>query len=172
MRALTFLLCIAATCSLAIDAAQPVVTKAYVDDKGRVHIVTANGSDRLIPAERDQENVSRILTAPDGRAVGWLVYSSACCVSYPVPLELVVWRNDHILRRLRPGMAIWSWAFMKNGRELAFRMSPLHGGWSGESVLLDIATGKTLDGWSHPVDENNNDTDDNSNEPEWSKQIK
>ena len=51
-------------------------------------------------------------------------------------------------------------------------MSPLHGGWSGESVLLDIATGKTLDGWSHPVDENNNDTDDNSNEPEWSKQIK
>jgi len=133
--------------------------------------VTADGRDRLIPKEKDQEGAEKIQVAADGKTVGWLVESSACCVSYPVPLELVLWRNGRILRRVHPGMAVWSWAFLENGNKVAFRMSPLHGGWSGECVLLDTSSGKTLDSWDHPVDANGNDTEGDSEEPGWVSQI-
>jgi len=39
-------------------------------------------------------------------------------------------------------------------------------------VLIEIASGKTLASWDHPTDENGNDTDDDSDEPAWAKELK
>lgn len=158
-------------CASASAGTGPTVSKTYVDSNKIVHIVTSDGRDWSIPAEKDQEGTEKIQLAPDGKTVGWLVDSSTCCVSYPVPLELIVWRSGKVIRRVNPSMAIWSWVFLKEGTQLAFRDSPLHGGWSGESVLIEIASGKTLARWDHPVDDNGNDTDNDSDEPGWAKEI-
>jgi hypothetical protein len=180
MRKLLVLFCLTLTCSFAFAAKETVVTKAYADNKGIVHIVTADGRDRAISPEKGQEEgpegIENIRVAPDKKTVGWLVNSRTCCVSYAVPLELVVWQADHLIQRIHPMMAIWAWGFIKNGKELAYRNSPLHGGWSGERVLIEIATGRTLASWNYPVDENGNDVDekdadDNGVEPDWAKQI-
>ncbi|HEY1161139.1 MAG TPA: hypothetical protein VGE83_10935 [Terracidiphilus sp.] len=172
MRKLIAGLCLAATSSLAWAEYQAAVTRAYADTHGRVHIVTADGRDHGISPEKGQNGVEKIQVAPDGKTIGWLVdLWASCCVSYPISFELVVWQSGHIIRRVHPSMAIWSFAFVKNGAEIAYRNSPLHGGWSGECVLVDIASGKTLASWDHPIDENGNDTDDNSDEPGWAKQL-
>jgi hypothetical protein len=172
MRRLLVIFFLAPMCASALAATGPTVTKTYVDNKKTVHIVTSDGRDRAVPREKEQEEAEKLQVAPDGKTVGWLVYSSTCCVSYPVPLELIVWRSGKVIRRVNPSMAIWSWVFLKNGGQLAFRNSPLHGGWSGESVLIEIASGKTLASWDHPTDENGNDTDDDSDEPAWAKELK
>ena len=179
MRKLLAVLCFASACSLAFAANSSAVTKAYVDDKGTVHIVTDDGQDHAIQSEKGQEKgkggVEKIQIAPDGKAVGWLVNLwASCCVSYAIPFELIVWQSGHVVRRVHPGMAIWSWAFIGNGKELAYRSRPLHGGWSGECTLVDVATGKELGSWDHPVDENGNDTDESdesSGKPDWAKQV-
>jgi hypothetical protein len=39
---------------------------------------------------------------------------------------------------------------------------------------VDVATGKELGSWDHPVDENGNDTDESdesSGKPDWAKQV-
>jgi len=170
------MLCLASSCSAVLAQSDCTVKRAYADDKGLVHIVTADGRDRAITPEKGQDGVGNIQVAPDGVTVGWLVNSRTCCVSYAVPLELVLWQAGHIIRRVHPMMAIWAWGFVKNGKEVAYRNSPLHGGWSGECVLVNIASGKELTKWDYPVDENGNDVDEknadvNGVEPDWAKQI-
>jgi hypothetical protein len=163
---------LAATCSFALGVTKPDVTKAFADNNGRVRIVTGDGRDRLIPPEKGQDGVDSIQVAPDGLTVAWVVKTSeSCCVSYPLPTELVIWRSGRILRRVHPLRPIWGWAFQNNGAQIAYRASFPHGGWSGEYVLMDTATGKTLGSWDHPVNENGNDTDDAPNEPEWAKLV-
>jgi hypothetical protein len=171
MRKLIAVLCLASSCSVALAQSSYAVTRAYADDNGIVHIVTGDGRDHTISPEKDQDGVKEIKVAPDGATVGWLVETSGCCVSYPVPLQLDVWRSGRIIRRVQPSMAIWSWVFIEKGTKLAYRMSPLHGGWSGKWVLINTATGRTLDTWNYPVDENGNDTGDNSGKPAWLKQT-
>jgi hypothetical protein len=172
VRALITAAYLALTGSFALAASERAVTNAFADKQGRVHIVTADGRDRMIPPEKDQEGVEKIQVASDGNTVAWLVDTSAsCCVSYPLPTELVVWRSGHILRRVDAVRPIWGWVFQKNGALIAYRASFPHGGWSGEFVLMDIATGKTLGSWDHPVNENGNDTDDAPDEPEWAKLV-
>jgi hypothetical protein len=158
-------------CASALAGTGPTVTKAYVDNNKRVHIVTSDGRDSSVPPEKNQEATEKIQIAPDGKTVGWLVDTSTCCVSYPVPLELIVWRSGRVIRKIHPNQGIWSWIFLKEGTQLAFRHGPLHGGWSGEYLLIEIASGKILARWNHPTDEKGNDTDDDSDEPGWAKEI-
>jgi hypothetical protein len=170
------MLCLGYSCSLALALPGSTITKTYADNEGLVHIVTADGRDHAISPEKGQDGVGNIKVAPDGVTAGWLVNNRTCCVSYAVPLELVLWQAGHIIRRVHPTMAIWAWGFAKDGKEIAYRNSPLHGGWSGECVLVDIASGEVLATWNYPVDENGNDVDekkadDNGAEPDWAKQI-
>lgn len=172
MRILTLLMAVAALCSFAHGADSSMVARAHADKGGLVHIVRTDGKDVQVHAEKGQVGVDSIQVAPDKATVGWLVSKQApCCVSYPLPMELVVWRAGKVVRRIDTGRPAWSWIFLDGGRKVAYRASFPHGGWSGESVLVDVATGKTLGSWDHPVDANGNDTDDNTGEPDWAKQI-
>lgn len=171
MRGLVASFCLAVASSFVFAAPENPVVKAYADSKGQVHILTAENRNLMVAPEKGQEQVDNIQVAEGGKTVGSLIETSACSVSYPVPLGLVVWRSGRIIRRVHPSMAIWSWAFLKNGKESVYRNSPLHGGWSAEYVLVDIPTGKTLAFWDHPVNANGVDADDISGEPDWAKQI-
>lgn len=150
--------------------AHSAVQRAYADEKRVVHIVTAEGRDLRISPEKGQGDVERIQVATDGRTVGWLVDRLECCQSYPIPTELIIWRSGRVLRRLFTGRPTWGWAFENGGKQLAYRTSFAHGGWSGELTLIDVASGKTMASWSHPVDGNGNDTE-GEDPPDWAKPV-
>ena len=145
MRAITVLCLVAVFNSMLSAGQRPVVQRAYADDKQVVHLVTADGHDRRIAPEKGQAGVERIQVAADGKTVGWLVDNwQSCCQSYPLPTKLVLWRSGRVLRRMDTGRPCWGWVFENDGEELAYRTSFTHGGWSGESTLIDVASGKTL----------------------------
>jgi hypothetical protein len=167
--------CLVAALAPVIAAGQgtehALVQRAYSDEKKVVHIVTAQGRDLRIAPEKSQGGVEGIQVAADGKTVGWLVDRwESCCQSYPIPTELVLWRTGRIVRRLYTGRPTWGWAFENGGTKLAYRTSFTHGGWSGESTLIDVASGKSLAVWSHPIDENGNDTD-GEEPPDWAKPV-
>jgi hypothetical protein len=157
MRKLIAILCLASTCSLVFAAHGPAVTKAYVDDKGRVHIVTADGREHAIRPEKWQSGggFEGIQIAPDGQTVGWLAdqmltpLEGATSYPYAVSLELDVWRAGRVIRRFSPpALTIQNWIFLKDGNEVAFHVAPTHGQEFYDCTLLDVNTGKEIAHWS------------------------
>jgi hypothetical protein len=99
MRKLLVLFCLTLTCSFVFAAKETVVTKAYADNKGIVHIVTADGRERTIHPKKWQARggFHEIKVAPDGKTVGWLVdymlapFEGGTNYSYTVSPELDIW---------------------------------------------------------------------------------
>ncbi len=125
------------------------VQQANVGDDGRVHIVTADGRRETIAPEKGQDGIESIRIAEDGRTVGWLVdLWASCCVSYSVPVELVIWRDGHVVRRIRSVQAIFGWTFLAGGKEIAYHVAPLHGSEIYDCFRVDVQTGHELEEWS------------------------
>lgn len=59
-----------------------------------------------------------------------------------LPLELVIARNRHIVRRLKGSPFVWKWDFQHNGRWVAYEAGPLH--FSMACYLVDIQSGRQL----------------------------
>ncbi len=145
-----FLLTIPLLCAPLLFAAEDnAIAKTYLDRLHRMHVVTAGGRDRAIPPEKGQSEASDPQLASDRQTAGWLVNLwDSCCVSYPIPTELVIWRAGRILRRIHPGQAIFGWVFLNGGKEVAYHTAPLHGDEIYLCARLDLATGRQLESWS------------------------
>lgn len=150
------MLCLAAASSLAFAGAGPAVTKANVDGKGWVHLVTADGRDHTIRPQKWQAGggFEDIRIASDGATVGWLAdamlapFEGNTNYSYAVALELDVWREGHVVRRFKPpSFAIRHWMFLKGGNEVAFHVAPAHGQEFYECTLFDVTAGTELARW-------------------------
>jgi hypothetical protein len=125
------------------------IKQAYVGKNNRVHIVTGDGRDETIPPEKGQDGIENVRVAEDGRTVGWLVdLWASCCVSYSIPIELVIWRDGGVIRRIHPVQAIFGWTFLAGGKEVAFHNAPLHGSETYECSRVDVRTGRELEEWS------------------------
>ena len=92
--------------------------------------------------------------APDGKTVGWLAdqiltpLEGAANYSYPVALELDVWRDGQVIRKFSPdAYVIRNWVFLKDGNEVAFHAAPPHGQEFFDCTLFDVGTGKRLAQW-------------------------
>ncbi|HKF48031.1 MAG TPA: hypothetical protein VKB38_11790 [Terracidiphilus sp.] len=139
-----------------IAAAVPVwcakdapVARAYQGDDNLVHIVTVDGRDRAIQAEKGQAGIENVRVAGDSRTVGWLVdVPSSCCMSYPIPVELVLWRSGRVIRKFWKTQAIFGWAFLRGGEEVAYHTAPLHGSEIYQCYREDVGTERLLDQWS------------------------
>lgn len=172
MRKLLAIICFAFSCSLAYAANGPAVTKAYVDDKGSVHILTADGRDYTIKPKKWQAGggFGTPVVAPDGKTVGWLVnqmlmpLQGGTSYSYAVALGLDIWRDGHVIRRFStPALTIQNWIFLKDGNEVAFHIAPPHGQEFYDCTLFDVNTGKELAHWS--LDRKNYVV------PDWAKSL-
>jgi hypothetical protein len=110
MRRVLACCCFAPTLSLAFAQTGTTVTKAYADQKGTVHIVTANGHEERILPKKWQAGAGyeSVTVAPDGRTVGWLAdqlltpLEGATDYSYPAAFELDIWRDGRVIRRFSP----------------------------------------------------------------------
>lgn len=98
--------------------------------------------------EPDQQGFAEPHVSPDGRVVGWLVLEAPCCASYPLPTELVLFRNGHIVRRFAGHTVIWGWAFSPDGKAVAWRERTAHGTSSILYSLRRISDGHVLAGFA------------------------
>jgi hypothetical protein len=140
-----------ATVSLASDGqrstANSAVTVSIGSDK-RVHITYIDGKEFIAPRETNQIDCSSPKIADDKRTVGWLVLKHPdCCVNYPIPLSLVIYRNRNVVERISGEPLIWDWRFLKGGSEVAVAIGPQHGETGVHFELHDIRSGRLLDEW-------------------------
>jgi|GEM_PF-1288307 len=149
--------CAILACSLKLAAAGPAVTKAYTDNKGWVHIITADGRDHTIRPRKWQAHggFDDIVVAQDRSTVGWLAdqmltpLEAGSNNSYAVAFELDVWRDRRVIRRFGPSaLTIQNWIFLKGGNEVAFHVGPLHGQEFFDCTLFDVNSGKELAHWA------------------------
>jgi hypothetical protein len=157
MRKWFAILWFASACTLIFAQAGPVVTKAYSDNGGRLHIITADGRDHTIKPANWQSGggFEDVAVAPDRRTVGWLVnqmltpLEGSTNYSYPVAIELDIWRGGRVVQRFSPpAYTIQDWIFLKSGSEVALHVAPPHGQEFYDCTIFDVNTGKKLAHWS------------------------
>ncbi len=61
----------------------------------------------------------------------------------PLPVELIVARGGHVLRRIKGDPFLWTWTFQSDGQRVAYETGPLH--FSMTCVLMDISTGRRIE---------------------------
>jgi hypothetical protein len=148
----------------ALAAAQAVmITRAYADGSGTLHVVTANGQDMAVPKEKAQTGAEEIKIANDQQTLGWLVV-------YPNPNpdrsweklygKLVLWRGGKVMRRYSTEQVFWSWGFWQDGKQVAFHTGPLHG--AGRFELHDLETGRRVAAF---------DEDAGGTPPDWAASL-
>ncbi len=82
------------------------IASVDVDSNGVIQVVTTGGEQLNPPTEPDQISLASPKLAEDERTAGWLVNDENCCTSYPIPLELAIYRDGKITHRFRPGQSI------------------------------------------------------------------
>jgi hypothetical protein len=141
----------------------PPVDKAYVDDKGRVHIVEEDGKDIAVPNEKDQVGNSDVKIAEDKKTVGWMaVYDIEGLTTYPIPLGVVIWKEGKVRQNLGDNLMIYGWRFWEGGKQAAFCSGPVHGDDAVHCELHDAITGRK-------IAEVAGNPDDKS--PEWARGL-
>lgn len=132
---------------------QPEPGSAY--ETGPLHIVYTDGADvvmRLPPLQKstDEEVVfnevgfSDVRLAEDKQTIGWTIDVENCCTSYPLPLRVVVFRNEHVLREFDRMQMVQDWMFLNGGARIAIVTGFPHGPQIGDYRLYEVKTGKLL----------------------------
>ena len=113
-------------------------------DRTTLTLHTDHGTVAAPRNEPDQEGFDEPRIAPDRHTVGWLMLEENCCTSYPLPTELVLFRDGHIVRRFTGDTAIWAWTFSPDGKAVAWRERTAHGASSIVYHLRRVEDGKEL----------------------------
>jgi hypothetical protein len=135
----------------AVTSAAEQYLNVRIDEAGHLRLITAEGVEVLPPLDReDPENVQVGFAKPalsaDGTTVGWLALYPNCCTSYPIPLELVLFKNGQVFRRFRgDGLPIWAWRFEASDQQVAIEQEPTHGGNGVHFEIRDIESGRLID---------------------------
>jgi hypothetical protein len=124
------------------------ITTVRIGSDKRVHITYSGGKEFIAPRETDQIDCTSPKIAADKRTAGWLVLKHPdCCVNYPIPLSLVIYRNRNVVERISGEPLIWDWRFLKGGSEVAVAIGPQHGETGVHFELHDVRSGRLLDEW-------------------------
>ncbi|HWY69118.1 MAG TPA: hypothetical protein VNX88_10650 [Terriglobales bacterium] len=121
------------------------ISRAYIGDDGKVHLVFADGAVKVLPSEPQQVGCENISISEDKLTVGWSVLVKNCCTSYPIPISVAVYtRGKKTI--ISPGQMIYEWHFVDNHR-LAVLFGPVHG-WASGANLYNIHGGKIVESWN------------------------
>jgi len=99
------------------------------------------------PKVSEQVSASEAKLADDSRIAGWLVNYANRCTSYPIPLTLVVYRDGHIARQIKPGLIIFDWDFRESSCQAALCNGTVHGNQVPNCLLYDARSGKKVAKW-------------------------
>lgn len=117
---------------------------ALAPDRSTLTLHTDHGPVVAPRTDPDQQGFDEPHIAPDGQTAGWLMLEGNCCTSYPLPTELVLFRDGRILRRFTGDTVIWAWTFSPDGQAVAWRERTAHGASSIVYHLRRIADGTEL----------------------------
>jgi hypothetical protein len=119
---------LALLCLFVAPAAQagPFVGSTLSADRASLVVRTADESFPAPKTEAEQRGFDQPQVSSDGKFVGWVALETSCCTSYPLPITLVLLRDDRSLFRFDEGLPIWAWKFEQGGT-VAFRQRTTHG---------------------------------------------
>jgi len=143
---------------------------ADLQPDGRLRLTTDGGAVAWAPRDTTREDAPQASfaqprIAPDHATVGWLALYPSCCQSYPIPLQLTLFRDGKVLRSLTgAGMPIWHWRFVEHGRAVAFVQRPTHGAAPDHYELRDVASGRLRAEFDH-------DEGDTAPLPAWARGL-
>jgi hypothetical protein len=130
------------------------ITKAFIaSPDGTVHLVDSAGKQINFPKEKGQVSCERPIVAEDKQTVGWLIDYENCCTSYPIRLTLVIFRSGEIIQRVKPGLMIFDWCFLDEGRKIALSSGTVHGMTYRHLNLYNARTGRLLKSWDGGFDD-------------------
>jgi len=137
----------------ASSAIAELYEKVQIDSNGQLHIVTTDNRE-ILPSKRElqsgdkiekQVNFEQAAVSDDKTTVGWLAQYPNCCTSYPIPLELVIYRNGKTLRVFKGSeLPIWIWKFEAKGAQVAFKQETVHGGGGVHFELREIISDRLV----------------------------
>lgn len=132
-------------------------------DHNDLRVLFGNGKDLQLSREKNQVGYSLPAVAKDGRAAGWLAKTPFCCTSYPIALQLQIYRPGKPLRRFSgDGRAIFHWRFVRDGKYVAFYQDFLHGTSMPHYELRDVDTGKLRGKWNGEL---------TARAPKWAREL-
>ena len=147
--------------------------RATLDEKEHLQLELEGGA--VVPAPMDpqplehsgkQVGFGQPQISPDRETVGWAAYYSNCCTSYPIPLQIVIFRNGAIIQRIRgSGLPIWSWSFARGSKQIALAQRPTHGPAADHYELRDVATGEL----KQEYDQEEGDSTEQM--PQWARDL-
>jgi hypothetical protein len=144
--------------------------RASIDEAGHLRILTRDGRTITIPKEGDQVGFAQIAISPDSRSIGWVGLQPNCCTSYPIPMQLVVYRSGARRTFNGSGLPVWRWVFTASGNRVAFHQETVHGGLAPHYELRDVATGQLVEEYD-PVVGSDNQPLPKQTVPRWVKVL-
>lgn len=138
---------LALLCLFAAPAAQagPFVGTALSANGDALTIDNGQAPFPAPKTEEEQRGYAQPQVSGDGRLVGWVALEAACCTSYPLPITLVLLREDRSLVRFEEGLPIWAWKFERKDTAVAWRQRTTHGTSTIFYKLVRIADRKLVD---------------------------
>ena len=141
------------------------------DEATALSLTTANGAIFAPRTEPDQESFNQALISPDHETVGWLAEVSGCCQSYALPLALVLFRDGKVAFRFHESTAIWHWAFLADGKEVAYQWTYPHGFVPTFYTRRSARTGAVLERFTCEIDEKQGKYLVPKRIPEWVRAV-
>jgi len=152
-------------------AAEHYLAVSTRDESKVLTITSAHGTISAPRTEHDQASFSQAQISPNADTVGWLAEVSGCCQSYPLPLALVLFRDGKVVFRFHEETAIWHWAFLAGGEEVAYQWTFPHGFVPTYYVRRSAETGAVLDRFTCDIDENSGKYLVPARIPEWVRKV-
>jgi hypothetical protein len=133
-------------CLASLTAAGPeTYESATLDPNGRIHIVTSEHRDVVIPMSKDQSSFEMPVISQDRNAVGTRAYYGNCCTSYDIPMAVVIYTDGRTHRFTGTDLPIFQWHFADSGTQVAFGQEPVHFSCSVHYELRDIRSERLID---------------------------
>jgi hypothetical protein len=115
-------------------AAENLFARAYINEQGALVLEMTDGTAFEAPTSttlsepiEEQVGYDQVKVSPDRQLVGWVGLYQHCCTSYPIPRELSLYGNDHLLSKiLGNDLPIWEWDFGPHHDEVILCQSTVH----------------------------------------------
>lgn len=165
----TKILIVLALTAFALSALADGYTQATIS-KNQHALAIFSGAHKIMAPRTDSEQraFSNAQISSNGQMVGWLVLSSSCCQSYPIPLSLVIFRDGKVIRKFEDERPVWNWSFQNQDTAVAYLLRTTHGNSTVSYKLRRISDGKLIEEFECFSDpEAVPESEKNAPVPEW-----
>jgi hypothetical protein len=113
--------------SLSANCMAETYLSANISDDGKTLLITTDhGTIKAPRTDPNQEGFTDIHISSNGKLIGWLVETSNCCNSYPLPLSLVIFQDGKVIQQFDHVSTIVAWGFERQDTAVAYNYQTAH----------------------------------------------